>query len=42
MAKVKKFEDIQSWKKARGLTKEIYRATLTGPFAKFHEVSKAI
>jgi four helix bundle protein len=34
MAKVKKFEDIQSWKKARDLTKEIYRATLTGSFAK--------
>jgi len=32
MAKVKKFEDIQSWKKARSLTKEIYEVTLTGPF----------
>ena len=34
MAKVKKFEDIQSWKKARSLTKEIYAATLTGAFAR--------
>ncbi|HEV8369099.1 MAG TPA: four helix bundle protein [Pyrinomonadaceae bacterium] len=34
MAKVKKFEDIQSWKKGRSLTKEIYQATLTGSFAK--------
>jgi four helix bundle protein len=34
MAKVKKFEEIQSWKRARSLTKEIYRATLTGSFAK--------
>ena len=31
MAKVKKFEDIQSW---RTLTKKIYRLTVTGPFAK--------
>jgi len=34
MAKVKKFEEIQSWKKARSLTKPIYTATLAGPFAK--------
>jgi four helix bundle protein len=34
MAKVKKFEEIQSWKKARSLTNKIYQATLTGPFAK--------
>src|SRR5258705_10823766 len=34
MAKVKKFEEIQAWKKARSLTKEIYRATLTGSFAR--------
>ena len=24
MAKIKKFEDIESWKKARKLTKEVY------------------
>ena len=34
MAKVKKFEEIQSWKKARSLTKQIYTATLAGAFAK--------
>ena len=34
MAKVKKFEEIQSWKKARSLTNQIYRATLAGPFSK--------
>ena len=34
MAKVKKFEEIQSWKKARSLTKEIYAVTLAGSFAK--------
>jgi four helix bundle protein len=34
MAKVKKFEEIQSWKKARSLTNKIYQATLTGQFAK--------
>jgi four helix bundle protein len=34
MAKVKKFEEIQSWKKSRLLAKEIYHVTRTGPFAK--------
>jgi len=34
MAKVEKFEDIQSWIKARTLTNQIYQATLTGAFAK--------
>jgi four helix bundle protein len=34
MAKVKRFEDLKSWKKARALTKEVYRTTLTGSFAK--------
>ena len=34
MAKIEKFEDIQSWQKARTLTKEIYGVTLTGAFAK--------
>ena len=29
---IKKFEDIESWKKARKLTKEIYEATATGRF----------
>jgi four helix bundle protein len=30
--KIKKFEDIESWKKARKLTNEIYRTTATGKF----------
>jgi four helix bundle protein len=29
---IKKFEDIESWKKARKLTREIYKATATGEF----------
>ena len=34
MAKVKRFEDIQSWIKARALAKDIYDATLVGSLAK--------
>ena len=34
MAKIKKFEEIESWKKARSLTKQIYKATSTGKFAR--------
>jgi four helix bundle protein len=34
MAKVKKFEEIQSWKKARSLTQEVYAETLKGPFSR--------
>jgi four helix bundle protein len=32
--KIKKFEDIESWKKSRRLTNEIYRATAIGEFAR--------
>jgi four helix bundle protein len=32
MAKIKKFEEIKSWKKARALTKEIYEVTSMGSF----------
>lgn len=32
--KIKKFEDIESWKKARQLTNEIYRTTATGGFVR--------
>ena len=32
MAKIKKFEEIKSWKKARKLTKEIYEVTSLGSF----------
>lgn len=34
MAKIKRFEDIEAWKKARELTKEIYRITSSGLFSK--------
>ena len=32
MAKINKFEEIESWKKARRLTSEIYRWTSSGKF----------
>lgn len=32
MARITKFEDIESWKRARTLTKEIYELTSTGEF----------
>jgi four helix bundle protein len=34
MATFKKFEEIESWKKARELTRRIYRASQATPFAK--------
>jgi len=34
MARVKRFEEIRSWQKARSLTSEVYLATLSEPFAK--------
>jgi four helix bundle protein len=34
MVKIKKFEDIESWKKARRLTNEIYQITATGGFVR--------
>jgi four helix bundle protein len=34
MAKIKKFEDIESWKRARILTKQIYEITSRGEFAR--------
>lgn len=34
MASIEKFEDIEAWQKARGLTREIYRVTNQGAFAK--------
>jgi four helix bundle protein len=32
MAKIERFEDIQSWRKSRELTKQIYEVTSTGEF----------
>ena len=34
MARIKRFEDIESWKKARKLTKDIYEITSSGQFAR--------
>ena len=34
MAKIKRFEEIESWKRARNLANEIYRLTSTGRFAR--------
>jgi len=34
VAKIEKFEDIEAWPKARELTREIYRVTNQGAFAK--------
>ncbi|MBE0432310.1 four helix bundle protein [candidate division WOR-3 bacterium] len=34
MAKINRFEDIEAWKKARELTKEIYKITSSGSFSK--------
>jgi len=34
MAKIERFEDIEAWKKARELTKEIYKTSSSGSFAK--------
>lgn len=34
MTKIKKFEDIDAWKKAREFTKQIYKLSSSGSFAK--------
>ena len=34
MKKIEKFEDIESWKSARKLTNEIYKATSIGGFVR--------
>ena len=34
MATFKKFEDIEAWKKARELTREVYRHSKVSPFSK--------
>jgi len=31
VARIERFEDIESWKKARELTREVYRLTREGP-----------
>ena len=34
MATLKRFEDIEAWKKARELTRDVYRCSKVGPFAR--------
>lgn len=34
MALIKRFEDIRAWQEARTLTRQIYKLSNTGPFAK--------
>ena len=34
MKKIKQFEDIESWKSARKLTNEVYKATSSGTFVR--------
>jgi len=34
MAKIRKFEDVESWKRAGKLTKEIYEVTAVGKFSR--------
>jgi four helix bundle protein len=34
MSRITKFEDIEAWKRARGLTKAVYDASKVGGFAK--------
>jgi len=34
MAKIRQFEDIEAWKKARILVKEVYKVTAEGKFSK--------
>ena len=40
--KIEKFEDIESWKKARKLANEIYDATSTGSFSRDFELRNQI
>jgi four helix bundle protein len=42
MSKINRFEDIESWKMARVLVKEIYIATNKGLFVKDYGLSKQI
>lgn len=40
--KIKKFEDLESWKKARQLTNAVYEATATGSFARDFDLKDQI
>ena len=40
--KIEKFEDLIAWQKARELTREVYRVTRHGPFARDYGLSGQI
>jgi four helix bundle protein len=42
MNRIEKFEDIIAWQKARSLTKEIYKCTQVGGFARDHGLKDQI
>jgi four helix bundle protein len=42
MASFKKFEDIKAWQKAREVTREVYRTTITGEFSKDFDLKSQI
>lgn len=42
MATFKRFEDILAWQKARQLTNEIYKITVTRPFAKDYGLQRQL
>jgi four helix bundle protein len=42
MGKIEKFEDINAWKKARELTKEIYSLTNNGDFSKDYSLKDQV
>src|SRR5688572_28678724 len=42
MAKIEKFEDIESWRTAREVTRSVYRVTAAGGFAKDYALCNQI
>lgn len=42
MATIKRFEDLESWKKSRLLAKEIWKATQTGTFSRDYKLKDQI
>jgi four helix bundle protein len=42
VAKIERFEDIESWRKARVLTNRVYTATNSGPFARDFDLRNQI
>ncbi len=42
MAKIERFEDLFAWQKARRLTREVYRVTKQGEFAKDYGLARQL